>query len=123
MNNNNNTLSSLLDLNGERFIVDESLGVWVKFEARKVPLSIRKTGVRYSLTLHNKQGKRILGFDNAHEIEYGSKNMVAPKRTFEHWHYDAKDTGTPYKFVNAGKLLEDFWIEVDKRLNMLKEET
>jgi hypothetical protein len=61
-----------------------------------------------------------MGFDNAHEIEHGSKRMVASKRSFDHWHYDEKDKGQPYHYKNAGKLLEDFWVEVEKRVNVLK---
>ncbi|KTD19257.1 hypothetical protein [Legionella israelensis] len=62
-----------------------------------------------------------MGFDNSHEIEYGSKRGVRPKRTFDHWHYDESDRGRPYNYINAGKLLEDFWKEVDKRVDALKE--
>ncbi len=31
----------------------------------------KKYGIRYSLTLHDREGDRLLGFDNAHEISYG----------------------------------------------------
>ncbi len=65
--------------------------------------------------------KRILGFDNSHEIEFGGKRGVSPERTFDHWHYDENDQGRPYNYVNAGQLLEDFWKEVDRRLETLKE--
>lgn len=119
--NNDNTLENLLDLDGMKMVIDEKLGLWVKLEASVTSSSIRKQGVRYSLSLHDRNGKRILGFDNAHEIEYGSKRMVAPKRTFDHWHYDEHDKGRPYEYINAGKLLEDFWAEVDSRLKILQE--
>ena len=48
--------------------------------------------------------------------------MVAPKKTFDHWHFDAYDKGRPYHYVNAGRLMEDFWVEVEKRLALLKED-
>jgi len=32
----------------------------------------------------------------------------------DHWHYGAGDAGRPYQFTGAGKLLEDFWAEVEK---------
>lgn len=63
-----------------------------------------------------------MGFDNSHEIEYGGKRGVAPKRTYDHWHFDVKDEGRPYEYSNAGNLLEDFWKEVDKRVLALKGE-
>lgn len=113
------SLENLLELNGERIIIDESLGLWVKFEIIKTPS--RQQGVKYSLTLHDKYNKRILGFDNSHEIEFGGKKGVSPERTFDHWHYDENDQGRPYNYINAGQLLEDFWKEVDKRIKTLKE--
>lgn len=113
------TLENLLELNGERIIIDEALGLWVKFEVIKT--SSRQQGIKYSLTLHDKSNNRILGFDNSHEIKYGAKKGVSPERTFDHWHYDENDRGRPYNYVNAGQLLYDFWNEVDKRLVTLKE--
>ena len=118
--NDDKTLENLLDLDGTKLVIDEQLGLWVKFEAFRTSLSIRKNGVRYSLSLHDRYGHRIIGFDNAHAIEYGAKRMVAPKRTFDHWHYDENDHGRPYEYINAGKLMEDFWVEVEKRLNLIK---
>ena len=114
-----NTLDNLLELNGERIVIDEALGLWVKFEVIKT--TSREHGIKYSLTLHDKTQKRIMGFDNSHEIEYGAKRGVKPKRTFDHWHYDENDRGRPYHYINAGQLLEDFWKEVDKRIEALKE--
>ena len=116
------TLENLLDLDGIKMVIDEKLGLWVKFEASVTSLSIRSNGIRYSLSLHDQHGRRIIGFDNAHEIEYGAKRMVAPKRTFDHWHFNENDEGRPYHYVNAGKLMEDFWLEVEKRLTLLKED-
>ncbi|EHL31799.1 hypothetical protein LDG_5962 [Legionella drancourtii LLAP12] len=57
---------------------------------------------------------------NSHEIKYGAKK-VSPERTFDHWHYDENDQGRPYNYTNAGQLLLDFWNEVDKRIETLKE--
>jgi len=116
------TLENLLDLDGIKMVIDEKLGLWVKFEASVTSLSIRSNGIRYSLSLHDQYGRRIIGFDNAHEIEYGAKRMVAPKRTFDHWHFNEHDEGRPYHYVNTGKLMEDFWLEVEKRLTLLKED-
>lgn len=118
---NDKTLENLLDLDGMKMVIDDKLGLWIKFEVSTTSISTRSSGVRYSLSLHDCSGQRILGFDNAHEIKYAAKRMVAPKRTFDHWHYDENDEGRPYHYINAGKLIEDFWIEVDKRINLLKE--
>ena len=114
------TLENLLDLDGTKLVIDEELGLWVKFEAKLTALSVRKNGVRYSLSLHNRDGCRMMGFDNAHAVLYGAKRMVSPKRVFDHWHYDEQDKGRPYQYLNAGQLMEDFWMEVGKRLVLLK---
>ncbi len=77
-------------------------------------------GVRYSLTLHNSSNQRILGFDNAHAVAYGGKRHVAPKWTYDHWHYDENDRGRPYSYIDAGTLIEDFWKAVENKLTSIK---
>jgi hypothetical protein len=65
------SLGTLLLLDGERFIVES--GCWVKFEVKQVPTSVEKPhGLEYSLTLHDSENERLLGFDNAHPIRQGS---------------------------------------------------
>lgn len=114
-----NTLDCLLDLDGLRYVIDDALGLWVKFDIKTVPNKNRATGIRYSLSLHNRHNERIMGFDNAHAIEYGAKTNVAPMKTFDHWHISKDDIGHPYHYKNAAKLLEDFWIAVNKKLDEL----
>ena len=81
MRQEDNTLENLLELDGERFVVDDQLGYWVKFEVKRTTITLeRPHGVKYSLTLHDRHNKRIMGFDNAHAIEYGRKRNVAPKK-------------------------------------------
>ena len=121
-NRKDKTLEHLLDLNGVRYVVDDSLGLWVKFEIRKVkPTGDKSCNIRYSLSLHDSYNTRIMGFDNAHVIEFGGKRNVAPKKALDHWHCNAEDKGRPYFYENAAKLLADFWSEVDKKIKLLKE--
>lgn len=116
-------LQVLLDLDGESMFIDEKLGVWVKFEVKAAPTDLKRLhGIRYSLTMHDRSGQRILGFDNAHEIEYGKKNKVAAQRTYDHCHVDGKKDIKPYPYTTALKLLEDFWAAVDKKIEELKGE-
>lgn len=99
----------LLSLNGITFVVDESLGFWVKFEAYEIgAITGIPHGIRYSLTLHSRSGTRLLGFDNAHPIG------KSPNR--DHWHRDRDDSGRKYEFVSPEQLLADFWREVDRIL-------
>jgi hypothetical protein len=108
-------IENLLELDGTRFVIDELLGFWVKFDVKKVEKNIsRPYGIRYSLTLHDRSNERIMGFDNAHSIEYGKKNCVAPKRAFDHWHKKYNKAAKPYFYESAEKLLEDFWSAVDE---------
>lgn len=117
------SLENLLDLAGVRYVVQERLGLWVKFEVRKVePAKDRPHGVRYSLTLHDRYNKRIMGFDNAHAVSFGKMKSDSPKKIYDHWHRDHNDQGQPYHYTNAAKLIEDFWKEVEKILNKLEEE-
>ena len=45
-------------------ILDQGDGYWIKFEAWRVDVSDSiPHGIRYSLTLHEPYGKRILGYD------------------------------------------------------------
>lgn len=85
-------IHNLLELDETRFVIDEELGLWVKFEAKSMESTRdRPHGIRYSLSLHDRFNKWIMGFDNAHAIEYGKKINVAPKRTHYHWHQNEDD--------------------------------
>jgi len=66
----------------------------------------RPHGVRYSLTLHDRSNRRVLGYDNAHGV---------PERSlpFDHRHRGIGDVGVPYDFESPEKLLIDFWADVD----------
>jgi len=73
--NDDSGLENLLLLNGEIFPM--SNGYWTKFEVRRVvPNDHIPHGIRYSLTLHNRNNKRIIGYDNAHGIKPKRKNTV-----------------------------------------------
>lgn len=64
------SLDTLLDLDGDSYVLDGPY--WVKFEAKRVPVSSEKPhGLDYSLTLHDDRGARLLGYDNAHGIQEG----------------------------------------------------
>ncbi|MBA3028442.1 MAG: hypothetical protein KKF30_03365 [Proteobacteria bacterium] len=107
-------LITLFDLDGEVFIMEN--GYWVKFEARRVgPTPSTPHGVRYSLTLHDKNNSRIVGFDNAHAIKVkGHKRYSGRKITWDHKHHI--DKVTPYEFESAGQLLDDFWKAVNEHI-------
>jgi hypothetical protein len=44
-------------------------GYSLKFEIKRVePMQHRPHGLSYSFTLHDPEGKRLIGFDNAHTV-------------------------------------------------------
>lgn len=98
-------------MDGEVFVLDA--GYWVKFEAKRVPPSLSiPHGIRYSLTLHDRNNAPVLGFDNAHAIKpKGKKRFSGRKVTWDHRHL--WDKVVPYEFESAGQLLDDFWRAAD----------
>lgn len=102
-------LQSLLDLDGETFQLDG--GFWTKFQVKQVkPSDEIPHGIRYSLTLHDRHGTRLLGFDNAHAAP---KSKTYRSRKIEWDHQHDRDRATAYPFESSGQLLEDFWKAVN----------
>jgi hypothetical protein len=112
MERRDHALDSLLDLDGQ--IIALSDEYWVKFEARLIPQSgNRPHGIKYSLTLHNRKGERIIGYDNAHKIP-GNKDEAV----YDHKHHIRhKNRVKEYRYESAGKLITDFWKDIDDILN------
>lgn len=82
---NNLGLDYLLELDGEIFPMDN--GYWTKFEAKKVgPNEKIPHGVKYSLTLHDRNNTRILGYDNAHGIKPNKTKLKAKRTEWDHKH-------------------------------------
>ena len=113
-------LETLLLLNGE--IYDQGEGYWIKIEAWEVaPDPHIPHGVRYALTLHDRHGNRMLGYDNAHAVRLGGRKVFGGRRmTFDHRHRHARDKGLPYAYTSADQLLRDFFDEVDRILKDAK---
>jgi Family of unknown function (DUF6516) len=117
---NDNGLQNLLDLSGT--VIDQDGGYWIKMEAWSVPPSSDiPHGIRYSLTLHEPYGRRILGYDNAHAVKPPKKFKFAGRRLpFDHKHRHVSDQGVPYAFIDAHQLLNDFFTEVDQTLEAVR---
>lgn len=99
-------LAYLLDLDGEIFPMEN--GYWTKFAVRTVPPTAAVPhGIKYSLTLHNRQNIRVLGYDNAHPLPVNSTCLHGRKITWDHKH--EQDTIRAYTFQAAAQLLADFW--------------
>ncbi len=106
-------LGLLLDAHGEIFKLQG--GYWIKFEVWLIePRPEIPHGIRYSLTMHDRHGTRMLGFDNAHglrmrQVRFGPRVVV-----WDHIHSGRKLL--PYQFQSAGQLMVDFWWAVNKYL-------
>lgn len=114
------TIENLLELDGVRFVINEVMGLWVKFDVQKVAATPnRPHGIKYSLTLHDRDNRRLMGFDNAHLVKHDTKMGVASKCVYDHYHRQGLNKILPYYYEDAAKLLEDFWNEVDKTIQIL----
>lgn len=113
-------LETLLELHDQ--IIDQGDGYWIKIEAWRVDATpFVPHGIRYSLTLHEPFGGRILGYDNAHAVKPPHRIGHTGRRlTYDHRHRHASDKGVAYEFKDAYQLLSDFFTEVDAVLKKAK---
>jgi hypothetical protein len=115
MKDRDSSLDTLLLLDGESFVADAAGKLWVKFVVTKVPVTPEKPhGLNYSLTLHDENGQRLLGFDNAHPVREGSGPGARTRIEYDHKH--SGQHVRFYVYTDAATLLMDFWAEVDKVL-------
>jgi hypothetical protein len=109
------TLAYLLDLDGEEIIYEG--GYVARFRARKIEATAEKPhGLSYSLTFHAADGRRLMGYDNAHGVSHPGGRFVRRPTSFDHWHRDETDEGRPYSFASAEKLIADFFDEIARIL-------
>lgn len=118
--NKDPVIDTLLELHDSIF--DQGGGYWIKIEAWRVPASAEiPHGIRYSLTLHEPHGKRILGYDNAHAVKPPKKFRFAGRiLAYDHQHRHVSDHGVPYEFRDAQQLLNDFFADVDRVLQEVR---
>ncbi len=109
------TLEYLLAFNGRIHHLEQ--GYWLKFEIMRVPPTPeRPHGLGYSFTLHNPEGVRLIGFDNAHSVSAMGARFQKRGAERDHWHRTEDDLGRPYGFTTADQLLADFFGEVRRVL-------
>jgi hypothetical protein len=114
------SISTLLDMDGN--IIEQDYGHWVKIIAHRVePNEHVPHGIKYSLTLHDKYGTRVLGYDNAHAPPKPKKfKYSGVKFTYDHKHRSSIDKGVPYEFQDAYQLISDFFTDVDEVIKEVK---
>lgn len=108
-------LEFLLAFDGRIHHLEKSY--WLKFEIGRVEVSeARPHGLSYSFTLHAPDGRRLVGFDNAHPVMAVGSRFKRRPRQADHWHRSEDDEGRPYKFKDAETLIDDFFEEVERVL-------
>jgi hypothetical protein len=109
------TLEYLLAFDGRVHYPEH--GYCLKFEIKRgSPAPERPHGLRYSFTLHAPDGKRLMGFDNAHGLTHTGPRYRGRGTQHDHWHRHGNDPGRPYPFTTADQLPADFEREVRKTL-------
>ncbi len=80
----------------------------IRFQVKLTPVSAgRPHGVKYSLTLHDADGRRLLGFDNAHGIPKAS--------AYDHQHrFRSTDAPHTYAYRSGDELIADFFDAVER---------
>lgn len=112
-------LDTLLSLHQE--ILAQEGGYWAKIEAYQVePSEHIPHGIKYSLTLHDRGGTRVLGYDNAHLVKPAKFKYAGQVLPYDHKHRSSTDKGVPYEFKDAQQLLQDFFADVDRVLQQVK---
>ena len=107
------TLSLLLEMDG--LIYYYPSGFWLKIEAKSMRRSSNYPyAVKYSLTIHDTAGNRILGYDNAHKVPGESMHSA-----YDHKHKGARIIS--YQYSSADKLLEDFYNDIEMILDKARE--
>ena len=77
-------LLALLDLDGTEIELMDGQ-YYAKFEAHRVePSPEVPHGIKYSLTLQDRTGQRVLGFDNAHPIKIKKGRFVERPTEADH---------------------------------------
>jgi len=71
-------------------------------------------GIKYSLTLHDRNNKRIVGYDNAHGVKPRKRKYAGKRLVWDHKHN--KEKTRAYEFESPGQLMEDFWKDVNEIL-------
>ena len=102
------TIEWFFELDGTIHFADERCKYRIKITAKRTDVTAeRPHGLRYSLTLHDADNERILGFDNAHPVR-ARKGPGGKKHRF-HDHRHRYDKTHVYHFVDTATLITDFY--------------
>jgi hypothetical protein len=69
--------------------------------------------VLLSLTLHDANGARLFGLDNAHPVASPRRGRMSQAKAFDHVHPAGGAQARAYPYRDAATLMRDFWAAVD----------
>jgi hypothetical protein len=96
----------LLDYDRRRYWLVSGWSIRLRV-AEVTATSGRPQGIKYAFTLHDVDGTRLLGFDNAHG--------VPRTQAYDHRHRFRRPTElVPYEFRGADELICDFFAAVEQ---------
>ena len=106
----------ILDLHRQKIAYDN--GYWVTMRVTRVPPDEgRPHGLQYSLTLHDDNDDRVLGYDNSHSVEVATGPGRKARRPRPFDHIDRKGMrSVPYEFTTPYQLVADFFADVEEVL-------
>ena len=55
-----------------------------------------------------------MGYDNARGVAPLGSRYSRRQTAFDHWHRDERDQGRPYRFVDAERLIGDFFDDISR---------
>jgi hypothetical protein len=91
-------------------------GYWLKFEIGRVkPTPERPHGLSYSFTLHDPNGKRLVGFDNAHGVQPPGSVYRKANIERDHWHRTGDDLRSHLPPDGLALKLLDAWKKDDSQ--------
>jgi len=105
-------------LNLNRQWIGYENGYWATFRVTAVEVSEeRPHGFQYSLSLHDENDDRVLGYNNAHAVDVATGPARKSKRPKAYDHINRRGRRTvPYVFTSPYNLVADFLADVDEIL-------
>ena len=99
-------MQRLLDYDGRRYWLENGWSVWIRVKRTQASQE-RPHGLKYSFTLHDVDGERLLGFDNAHG--------TGDQDEHDHEHrFRRTEEIRSYEYLGTDQLLVDFFDAVER---------
>ncbi|MBS0351947.1 MAG: hypothetical protein JSR33_12360 [Proteobacteria bacterium] len=116
-------IDTLLSLDGE--VIEQPGGHIVKFQVHRVKMKDYACHkICYNLALYDPCGKLIMRIGNTQVGKARANNKCIAQKSHRNYFGQDQlanaDNVATYQFVDVCQLLKDFWLEVDKILNIKK---